>query len=175
MTSRQEIFANGVVESRELLRRYLKGFDDSNHTKQATNLPNHVAWTLGHVSLVMNRVAEKLDGQPLPPESFVKGDGTAGDRERYDTESVSFNSKPVDDPSRYPTLPRCVQIFDAAVERLASALRRATDAQLDSPTRWGAGETTLGNLAIRMVFHNGTHSGQLADLRRALKMGSIFG
>jgi hypothetical protein len=25
------------------------------------------------------------------------------------------------------------------------------------------------------VFHNGTHCGQLADLRRALGMGSIFG
>ena len=174
MTSRQEIFASGVVESRDLLCRYLKGFDDSNHTKQAANLPNHVAWTLGHVSMVMNRVAEKLDGQPMPPESFVKGDGSAGGRERYDTESISFNSKPLDDSSRYPTFSRCTQIFDASVDRLAAALRRAADAQLDTSTRWGAGETTIANLAIRMVFHNGTHTGQLADLRRALKMGSIF-
>jgi hypothetical protein len=56
----------------------------------------------------------------------VKGDGTAGNRERYDTESISFNSRPVDDPSRYPTFARCVQIFDATGDRLASALRRPT-------------------------------------------------
>jgi hypothetical protein len=76
--------------------------------------------------------------------------------------------------SRYPTWPRCVQIFDAAIERVANAVRKATDQQLDATTRWGAGETTVGNLAIRMVFHNGNHCGQLADLRRALNMGSIF-
>jgi hypothetical protein len=29
-------------------------------------------------------------------------------------------------------------------------------------------------LASRMVFHNGTHCGQVADLRRALGIGSIF-
>jgi hypothetical protein len=33
----------------------------------------------------------------------------------------------------------------------------------------------MSNLAVRMVFHTGTHAGQLADLRRALGLGSIFG
>src|SRR4051812_29178215 len=171
--TRQEILSDAVTDSRELLRRYLKGFNDSNHTKQATHLPNHAAWTMGHLALILNRVAEKLDGQPLPADSFVKGDGSGGGAERFDTESVAFNSKPLDEPSRYPTWPHCVQIFDAAIERLSLALRRATDEKLDQPTRWGAGQTTIGNLAVRMVFHNGTHSGQLADLRRALNLGSI--
>jgi len=172
--TRQEILANAVTESRDLLRRYLKGFDDTDHTKQASNLPNHVAWTLGQLALILNRVSGKLDGHPLPVDRFVKGDGSAGNRERFDTESIAFNSKPIGDPSRYPAWPRCVQIFDAAIDRLANALRQANDQQLDSATRWGAGETTIGNLATRMVFHNGTHAGQLADLRRALNMGSIF-
>src|SRR4051812_30778068 len=139
--TRQEILSNGVIESRDLLRRYFKGFDDTNHTKQATNLPNHAAWTLGHLALILNRVAEKLDGQPLPPESFLKGDGAAGSRQRFDTESIAFNSQPINDASRYPTWPRCVEIFGAAIDRMAQAVRRATDQQLDAPTRWGAGET----------------------------------
>jgi hypothetical protein len=129
---------------------------------------------MGHLALILNRVAEKLDAQPLPADRFLRGDGSGGTHEQFDTESVAFNSKPVDDPSRYPAWPRCVAIFDASIDRLSSALRRAADEQLDQTTRWGAGQTTIGNLAVRMVFHNGTHSGQLADLRRALSLGSIF-
>ena len=65
-------------------------------------------------------------------------------------------------------------VFDAAVARLAAAARGAGEGALDAPTRWGAGETTVWLLLPRMVFHNGTHCGQLADLRRALGLGSVF-
>src|SRR5262245_30560865 len=107
--SRQRYFAEAVRESRELLSRYLLGFDDSNHTKQAAGLPNHVAWTLGHLSLVLYRHAEKLDGQPIPESDFIKGGGRAGNARQFDADAVSFGSTPVADTSLYPTFARCVQ------------------------------------------------------------------
>jgi hypothetical protein len=39
---------------------------------------------------------------------------------------------------------------------------------------WGSGQTSVASLLTRMVFHNGMHCGQIADLRRALEMKSIF-
>jgi hypothetical protein len=171
--NRGEILARGVADSRALLARYLGGFDDSNHTAQAPSLPNHVAWCLGHCALTMHRAAERLDGQPLPESQFILR-SDRGDGDRYGAESVSFASQPVGDRAFYPGLTCCMAIFDAACDRLANAAFSAPDAKLDERTKWGAGETTLESLVMRMIFHNGTHCGQITDLRRALKIGSIF-
>ena len=81
----------------------------------------------------------------------------------------------MDDPKLYPTHERSVAIFDTAVQRLVNAIRRADDAKLEMLVAWGGGQVKLWSLAIRMVFHNGTHCGQLADLRRALGMQRIIG
>ena len=172
--SRQILLAEQIRQSRDLLVRYLAGFDDANRTQQAPGLPNHLAWTLGHLAITMHRTAERFDGQALPASDFVTGDGRAGDGNRFDTEAISFGSTPIDDPKIYPLWSRCVVILDAAVERLAHAIEHADDAQLDAMTTWGKAELPLYTLATRMIFHNGTHCGQIADLRRALGIGSIF-
>jgi hypothetical protein len=171
--NRQQTLANALIESRTLIARYFKGFDDSNRTRQAQQLPNHFAWTLGHLALTVHRVAEKFDGRAMPEIDFVTGDGRAGGATKFDTESVCFGSTPVDDPKLYPAHDRCIAIFDDAIQRLVSAIRRTDDAKLETLVTWG-GQVKLWSLAIRMVFHNGTHCGQLADLRRALGMGSIL-
>ena len=168
----QQLLAESVRESKAWLTRYLKGFDDTNYTKQAPGLPNHVAWTLGHLALTLNRIAERIDGRPISESDFVTG---AGGRERFDTEAVSFGSKPVDDPSRYPGYARCVAIFENAIERCASAVQNADDATMAKSSKWGKGEVATWSLPARMVFHNGTHTGQIVDLRRALGLGNILG
>ena len=109
-----------VRQSRDLLVRYFRGFDDSNRTRQAANLPNHIAWTLGHLAITMHRTAERIDGQELPTSEFLTADGRGGDANRFDTEAVSFGSTPIDDPAIYPTWSRCLAIFDAAINRLAA-------------------------------------------------------
>lgn len=172
--TRGEMLARTVCDSGELLRRYLAGFDDSNCTTQAPGLPNHVAWCLGHCALTMHRAAERLDGQALPEADFIER-ADRGDARRFGTESVSFDSQPTDDPQRYPGLARSTAIFNAACERLAHAARTIEDSRLDQTARWGRAETPLCSLISRMVFHNGTHCGQIVDLRRALRLGSILG
>lgn len=171
--TRGEMLARAVIDSGELLRRYLAGFDDSNCTTQAPGLPNHAAWCLGHCALTMHRAAECLDGGARPAAHFIDG-ADRGDVNRFGTESVSFDSRPTDDPKRYPGLARSTAIFDAACRRLAHAARTIDDSRLDGITRWGRAETPISGLVSRMVFHNGTHCGQIVDLRRALRLGSIF-
>lgn len=177
--SRQELLADAVATSRVLLLRYLAGFDEANRTAQAPNLPNHVIWTLGHLSLTMLRAAERVKGfdtpRPLPESDWETGDGTKGDVMRFDTESVAFKSTPSPASSIYPSLARGLEIFERATGMLAETVRKASDAALDRGTKWGAMPVKVSDVVARMVFHNGTHCGQIADLRRALKMGTVLG
>ncbi len=172
--TRPQILAEVIRSSRSLVTRYLAGFDDTNHTAQASHLPNHVAWSLGHLALTMHRLAEKLDAQLLPDTDFALTQPPEGESRRFFAESVSFGSQPGAHPSMYPPLDRCREIFDAAIDRAARAFELADEARLDQMVKWGNTEVPLWTLAARMTFHNGTHTGQIADLRRALKMKSIF-
>jgi len=176
------MLAESVLSNKALLARYLAGFDETNYCKQAPHLPNHVAWTLGHCALTMHRIANMFVTDPpsfageIPEADFIIGDGTRGEPTRFDAESVAFGSRPVEDPRLYPTLTRCAQIYDAACERLAATVRAASDEKLDQPVKWGVSgnDIPLWATAMRMVFHNGMHTGQLSDLRRALGFKSIF-
>lgn len=168
----QDVIPELLDAARANMHRYLAGFDDTNHTTQATNLPNHAAWNLGHCALTMHRVAERLDGLPLPESDFATG--PRGDARRFGAESVAFGSVPAGDRSAYPPLARCVEIFDGASERLAAAARSASDARLAEPTPWGQAQMPLYLLVMRMATHNAMHTGQVADLRRALGFKSVF-
>jgi len=168
------LLAEQIRAAHALLARYFGGFTDEMRTRQAANLPNHAAWSLGHLAITLHRAAERFGEQTgLPESDFISGDG--GDEGRFGTESVSFGSTPSDDPARYPTWQRCREILAAAVERAARALENLPDDELNAEVQWGAGKSTRRQLALRQIFHLGTHCGQLADLRRALGMGSIFG
>jgi hypothetical protein len=171
MTTRGELLSDITLTNKLLLGRYLVGFNDVTHVRQTPDLPNHLSWILGHLALTMNRIAEKLDGQPLPEKDFVKADGFGGSRDkgRFDTEAVSFGSKPEERHDRFPSLARSTEIFNHACDRLAAAVRACPDSKLDELTPWVVGQPLpLWALVARMTFHNGFHTGQIADLRRAL-------
>jgi len=174
--NRQALFAQIILESRALTARYFAGFDDSNRTKQAVNIPNHFAWTLGHLAYTMQSAAKRIDGGAVPDADFLTGGTTTGggDKNRFAVESVSMGSVPTDDPSQYPTHARCIEIFNAACERCAAAFAAASEADLEKDIPWGTAPIKGWQLAPRMIWHNGDHSGQLADLRRALGFKSIF-
>lgn len=170
--NRQHSLARAVESTIEFTARYLQGFGDTTHTRQGMDLPNHVAWNLGHCALTMHRVADMLDGQSIPESDFILNAAEC-DHDRFATEAVSFGSQPIDDPAAYPRFRRCEEIYTAACRRLVEAVRVCDDSRLDDIVSWGGGETTLHDLIVRMVFHNGMHCGQITDLRRALHMGSI--
>lgn len=172
--NRGHLLAQGILSSRDLLERFFSNFDDSNRTRQAPHLPNHFAWTLGHLAMIQNRMAERLDKQPLPADQFIEG-APRGDSTRFSVESVAFKSEPVDDPNAYPTFDRCLVIWRASIDRIARAYENADDATLDTMTPWGQNQIPIWAMAQRMAFHNGTHAGQLADLRRALGFPRVLG
>ncbi len=170
---------NAVRLSAPLFARFLAGFEDSNRTAQAPGLPNHAVWTVGHVSLTMHRAADLLSGfkqpQLLPTGDWIHGDGTAGDPSRFDTESVCFGSRPLPEPGKYPRMARSREIFNAAIDRLAGQVGESTPSALGKEVKWGSAMLAGGDLVLRVVFHTGTHTGQLIDLRRALGMPPVLG
>ncbi|MDX2115352.1 MAG: DinB family protein [Planctomycetota bacterium] len=171
----QDAIAEAILSTKPNLSRYLAGFDDSTRAAQAPNLPNHAAWNLGHLSLTMHRAAQKLnDSHALPPGDFVEGAGAAGDSRRFAAEAVAFGSTPSGSGEKYPPLARCVEIYGGACDALAHVVRGLTDADLHTEVAWGSASLPKHLLAMRMVFHNGMHTGQIADLRRAFKFRSVF-
>lgn len=174
--SRNEALADMVALSRDMVKRYLKGFDDSNHTRQAPGLPNHAAWSLGHVSLTMHRVRERLDARPLPAEDFSSTPIVRGNQPPrvFFTEDVAFASVPADDALRYPAWGRCVEIFETAVAQLAHSVRGAPDGSLDQMMSWVTGAVPVWQLVVRMVHHNGMHCGQIVDLRRVIGLPLVI-
>lgn len=182
--NRRDTMAEAVLSTKTLLARYLVGFDDTNLTRMGPYLPNHVAWTLGHLALTMYRVATMIDGKMPPQGDFIQVPAPAAAErvsphsvvplEAFHPDAVAFGSKPVDDPRLYPSFTRCGQIYNGACDRLAAAVRGVEDAELDRMVRWGGGEVPLWSLVMRMVFHNGTHTGQIVDLRRSLGFKSVF-
>jgi hypothetical protein len=173
----QQLLAQSVFACKPLMERYLAGFNSLNHTRQAAALPNHVAWTLGHCALTMHRVAEQIDGMPLPETDFSDKPCLAATDDPtfcFHRESIAFGSTPVDDAAIYPSFERCLQIHERACDRLAAAAGAATGDQLQRPITWGRGEMPAFQLIARMIFHNGFHAGQICDLRRALDMAPVL-
>jgi len=132
---------------------------------------------------MIENAAKGIEGPPgalpagaLPAEFFVTGDGTRGSKDKgvFDSEAVCFGSKPEDRHDRYPTLARCTDIFNQACDRFASVVRSVDDSVLDRSIRWGPVESPVWSICLRMVFHNGMHTGEIADMRRALGFKSIF-
>lgn len=170
----QEVLAQSIVACKELTARFLPGFTDENRTRQAPGLPNHVTWCLGHCSLMMHRLAERIDGKRAPEAEFVGGDEARRPANAFFVGSVDFASTPVDDTERYPPLARAFEIYGAACDRLAAAVRDAADGTLEREIAWHTSKITLRLLAMRLVFHNGTHTGQILDLRRALGLERVL-
>lgn len=177
MTTRPETLARMVETSIPLATRYFAGFNDSNRAAQCPGLPNHFAWSLGHCAMYMHKLAERLDGLPLPEADFLvdaaHAEGTPP--ERFGTESIAFNSSPAAEAGAYPTVARCRAIFEAAGARLAAAVRGATDERLSAPEPWGADQLPMADLVVRVTLHNAVHTGQLIDLRRGLGLNRILG
>lgn len=171
----KELLADSILACKGLMARFLTGFDDHNHTSQPPMMPNHIIWCLGHCALTMHRVAERLDAKPLPASDFVAAKPGGGTPRAYDTESVGFGSNPVDDAARYPTLTRGIAIYEAACERLSNSVRSANERTLNQKIPWGDTEISLWLLVARLVFHNGAHTGQIVDIRRALGLGGVLG
>jgi hypothetical protein len=141
-----------------MLRKGVADVRDERMCHQHVNLPNHPAWTVGHLTMVRVNVAGLLG----KPTEVVDKDWLA-----------RFNpgSTPACDAAAYPTKADLLRIFDAAQANLEAALLATNETALAGPhplERLRDRFPTLGHLALTLVTtHDGLHIGQLTDWRRA--------
>ena len=154
------MLADAIGSTEELLIRFLEGFDETNATAQLPGLPNHAAWTLGHLALTMHRASEQIAEATFPLE--------------WDPEPFAFGSSPSARRDDYAPLAEMVERYRRAFAQLLEAVRNAGDEGLDRAVSWGSGTIAARDLAARMVFHAGAHCGQLVDLRRGLGLGPVI-
>jgi uncharacterized damage-inducible protein DinB len=122
---------------------------------------NTLNWIVGHVVRTRNQALALLGGTPLFDDAEF---------ERYGAEGF--------DPNRAVRLEELRRQFDALGPAIASALAKATPAQLSekapfSPTANPA--ETVGTLLASIAFHEAYHLGQTGLSRRLLgKAGALL-
>ena len=144
-----DALARSIEATEQLLLRFVADIEESERALQYPGLPNHAIWVLGHCAMTMHRLAGMLDGRSLPESDYVHGDGTAGDGRRFDAESVRFDSTPVPQADRYPTIERGREIYSAACHRLAGAVRGIDPESLDDTLEWHGAPVRIDDLVQR--------------------------
>jgi hypothetical protein len=131
---------------------------------QPAGVPNHPAWHLGHLTLVLDRMAKNLGLPPTLDEAWEK---------KYQMGSI-----PTGNRADYPRKTELLTKFDGLRAGLSRAFEAATPAQLSAPNPVKRLEKALptveGLLLFGMIFHEATHLGQLAVWRKAMGMAAAL-
>ena len=127
--------------------------------EQPSGVPNHAAWTLGHIIYSCQGLAAELSAEPWLPD---------------DWESVfGYGSVPSPDPSKYPPKAEMLAVLADSADRLRQTLLAMSESKLRQSL---PDETmpTMAHLLLQVVIaHTAFHVGQLAMWRRAIGKESI--
>lgn len=139
--------------------RSVADLSEQEMVEQPTGVPNHATWTLGHLIVSCQGIANELGAQQWLPN---------------DWESLfGYGSIPVSDLSRYPSKADMLKALTDAADRLHQILLSLSDSALRKPL---PDETlpTMGHLLFQVVVaHTAFHAGQLAVWRRAMGKQSV--
>lgn len=130
--------------------------------EQPTNVPNHGAWTIGHMIFSCQGIAAELGTEPWLPDDWEARFG--------------YGSRPSSDPSRYPDKSEMLLLLTDAASRLRGAVLAADESVLKQPLP-DESLPTMGHLLIQVIVgHSAYHAGQLAVWRRAIgkPSGEVF-
>lgn len=140
-----------------ILKTYLSDLSDTDLMTRPTNGCNHLAWQLGHLIQSEKQLLEMIcpgAGATLP----------AGFAEQHSKETTGCN-----DPAKFLTKAKYLELFDQQRAATKAALDRLPDADFDKP---GPPDfkicPTVGALFNLLANHVTMHSGQFAVARRVL-------
>jgi uncharacterized damage-inducible protein DinB len=161
----------------ELLRNQLlvafdwtdKAVDDlfaANPAEQFLHQPcpgaNHALWTLGHLATVNQYFLKSLAGH----------DGTLFEKHK----AMFFaKSQPTPDASSYPPIGVLRDYFKTSRAAFRSWVESLSDEQLlgPPPEDFQKFAPTVGNILMRLLWHEGMHYGQLTVIRKSLGMNPV--
>ncbi len=151
-------FAHGMVE------KAAAGIPSDKVCFQASPTGNHLLWTLGHLSTTYAWLATMIDAKANAnlPDSF---NGLFGS-----------GSKPVPDASKFPPFAEVRRHYENAWKLFLGLVEKLPESEL-----WSAcASDSMGfasskiDSAYKCAWHDGWHLGQLAEVRKALKLPGLF-
>ncbi|WP_428387306.1 DinB family protein [Mucisphaera sp.] len=146
------------VSREPLLSKLLQDVPETRWAEQPAGLPNHAAWTMGHLCLAHNVLLSLLGDKPRCPAEWKQ--------------HMDMGTQPVSDRNLYPT---CEALWTAYREGQAAvtAAVRAADPEMMSQTMpiesFRVFFPTIGHATLYLLCtHEATHHGQLQTWKRAL-------
>jgi len=138
--------------------------------EQAVHQPgestSHILWNAGHLTWAIDHeLNPSLGGQSILPQSY--------------TDLFRIGSKPVSDPSLYPSAEELLANFRKVVNNAILLLNAMTDEDLSRPVSEQAAIKevfpTVGALLDAGPVHSGYHIGQISLLRKIQGLSAGFG
>jgi hypothetical protein len=146
--------------SETVMGKYLDDLGDADLLVRPVAGQNHIAWQLGHLIASERSMLEavKPGSSPALPEGFAEAHG----RDEGSTAS--------DDPKRFATKARYLELMSAQREASKAALASMTDAELDAPAPESMRRMfpTVGGVMTLIGTHPMMHVGQFVSVRRTL-------
>jgi len=140
------------------MRHSVADLSDEDMVLQPPGVPNHAAWTLGHIVYSCQAMAGELGVEPWLPDDWESQFG--------------YGSSPAAVVSRRPSKEALLAALEDASRRLETAMLRIDETTLAEPV---PDETTRGTLPTKghallqaVAAHTAFHAGQLAVWRRAI-------
>jgi uncharacterized damage-inducible protein DinB len=123
---------------------------------------NHALWTLGHLATVNQYFLKTLAGR----------DGTLFEKYK---EMFFAKSQPMSDAASYPPLDVLRDYFKTSRAAFRSWVESLSDEQLTGPApeEFKKFAPTLGNILMRLLWHEGMHYGQLTVIRKSLGLKPV--
>jgi len=140
------------------LKESVADLSDEEILVQAPGVPNHAAWTLGHVIHSCEAMAGELGVEPWLPRDWESRFG--------------YGTSPAAVVAQHPTKAALLAALAEASQRLCAALRAVDEAALTEPLSTEAARAvwpTKGHALVQVVAaHTAYHAGQLTVWRRAI-------
>jgi uncharacterized damage-inducible protein DinB len=157
MNGKDTILATYAMSDR-VMERYLTDLSDADLLIRPVAGMNHIAWQLGHLALSEKALLERVRpgaGAPVP-----EGFDVAHGRDESSTK--------LDDPSKFETKERYVELLKQQRAATLAALESMTDADLDAPgpEQMRAMAPTVGSVMLLIGTHGLMHVGQWVAVRR---------
>lgn len=165
-TTLSDVKANGLSAlgfSRKCITGMLEGIPVDKRTFHPAD-GNHVIWVLGHLAWSDDYFMNELAGAERKcPESW---NGLFG-----------MGSEPTNDADAYPSYDEILGHFHDRREALIDWFTSVDDSRLNEPLKedWKSFAENLGGLMNSIAIHEGMHTGQIMDVRRALKLPRVIG
>jgi hypothetical protein len=148
----------------EFMRRLIADLDESQMVCQPVNVPNHPAWTVGHLVHSCQQIGGEIGIPPWLPADWGERFGTG--------------STPIADHELYPGKVDLLHALDDGYQRLAEALRAAGEARLSEPlpdARYRDRLPTVGHAVLHILAsHTALHLGQIVVWRRAMALPPVL-